>query len=91
MKSYTYRRLNFPPELKVDLDNLVMNLENTGRAFSLNPRATQTLSRELRVPKQKGDIIFAKDKRTQKTVIVVNPNKKLVRNKVHTIKFYPKY
>lgn len=91
MKSYTYKRLRTPPELKLDLDNIVIKLEKNGRAIPNNPVATRTLSTEFRVPKKNGDIIFAKDKRTKQTVIMIHPNKKLVRNKKTTVKFYPKF
>jgi len=91
MKSYTYKRLKTPPQLKLDLDDIVIKLEKNGRAIPNNPLATRTLSTEFRVPRHKGDIMFTKDNLTKQTVIVIHPNKKLVRNKKTTVKFYPKY
>ena len=91
MKSYTYKRFKTPKHLKLDLDNIVIKLEKNGCAIPKNPVATRTLSTQLRIPKQNGDIRFAKDKLTNETIIIVNPNKKLVRDKPSTVRFYPKY
>ena len=80
MRSIYYKKLRTPKNIAMDMDKIIIDLERNGRSISRNPNATRALSKRLRVPKQYGEIIFAKDRTRQRTVIMIHPKKKLVRS-----------
>jgi hypothetical protein len=79
MKSIFYTKLKTPKKIRLDIDNIILDLEKNGRCVTNNSVAVQSLSRRLSYPKAHGDIIFAKDRYRQRTVIMIHPEKKLVK------------
>ena len=90
-KSIFYKTLKTPKATRLNIDKIVYDLEYKGYSTNNTGSATQCLSRKLKHYRKQGDIIFAKDNLTKRTIVTMNPTKKLVRVGKARIKIIDKY
>lgn len=73
-------------DIKVSIDRMLSHLAQHGRAITKDSKAVTTFSKRLREPIQKEKIIFSRNNKYRKSVIVIPPEFELVRSK-YKIKF----
>jgi len=76
-------------EVKRSIDRIVSNLALHGKAITQDSKAVTTFSKRVREPIQMEKIVFGRNARYRKSVIVVSPDFELVRSK-YKIKFKKK-
>jgi len=73
------KRRNMPDHIQKALDNIMIQLEKYGRAFSSNAQAVRYLSYCFQKPRNDKLIYIGWDRRWRKSIIVLSPSVTLVR------------
>ncbi len=90
-QSVIYHKLGQDNDIKIKLDNVVLDLEKHGRSI-LNDNATiRLISNKLQPFRQRKQIYISRDNINNVSVITVDPKFKIVQTKPNRIKIFNSY